>query len=141
MGDLWAQFGAAAGLEVRDPTQDKRVMAYTIAIPDTLFDAPGNLDRWIMRAAMDGLLPDTVRLNRLRGRQSADLARRLQDCSQEVEAALQQVDRPPANAYLDIAKMRQAWAAGQKQTTALTTHRLGTILLRGLLAGIFLSEK
>ncbi|MBI1298540.1 hypothetical protein GC175_26705 [bacterium] len=34
VGAIWARFGASAGLEVRDPTQDKRVMAYTLSIPD-----------------------------------------------------------------------------------------------------------
>ncbi|MCC7280053.1 MAG: asparagine synthetase B, partial [Chromatiaceae bacterium] len=34
LGDHWAQRGAAAGLEVRDPTQDQRVMAYSLAVPD-----------------------------------------------------------------------------------------------------------
>lgn len=138
VGDLWAQQGAAAGLEVRDPTQDRRVMAYTIAVPDPVFDSPGGGDRWMMRAAMAGLLPDEVRLNRKRGRQSADLAGRLRASADEVEAALAAVDAAPANTYVDVVKMRRAWADVQQAATALTTHRAGTILLRGLMAGLFL---
>jgi len=139
VGDLWAQRGAAAGLEVRDPTLDKRVMAYTIAVPDDLFDAQDGADRWLMRRAMAGLLPDEVRLNRRRGRQSADLAGRLLASAAEVEAALHTVDAAPARAYLDTAKMHRAWVDVQQETTALSTHRAGTILLRGLMAGVFLN--
>ena len=95
----------------------------------------------MMRAAMAGLLPDEVRLNRKRGRQSADLAGRLRASADEVEAALAAVDTAPANAYVDVAKMRRAWADVQREATALTTHRAGTILLRGLMAGLFLNRE
>lgn len=140
-GDLWARQGAAAGLEVRDPTLDKRVMTYTLSVPDRLFDAPDGTDRWLIRQAMEGLLPDEVRLNRRRGRQSADLAGRLLASASEVDAALAAVDALPANRYVDPVKMRQAWADVQRETTALTTHRAGTILLRGLMAGLFLNQR
>jgi asparagine synthase (glutamine-hydrolysing) len=141
IGDLWARQGAAAGLEVRDPTLDKRVMAYTLSIPDPVFDGPDEVDRYLMRAAMAGLLPDEVRLNTRRGRQSADLAGRLLASANEVEAALIDVDRAPANTYVDVAKMRWAWADVLRETTALTTHRAGTILLRGVVAGLYLNGR
>ncbi|MCB0190083.1 MAG: hypothetical protein KDE31_37685, partial [Caldilineaceae bacterium] len=140
IGDLWARWGAVTGLEVRDPTLDTRVMAYTISVPDPIFDSPDGADRWMMRAKTHDLLPDEVRLNRLRGRQSADLIERLMASAEEVEAALTAVDTPPSNAYVDIVKMRQAWTDVQSKVTPVTTHRAGTILLRGLLAGLFLNH-
>jgi len=139
IGDLWARQGAAAGLEVRDPTLDKRVMAYTLSIPDAIFDGPDGVDRHLMRAAMAGLLSDEVRLNIRRGLQSADLAGRLLASGEEVEASLVEVDAPRANAYLDLNKLRHAWADVRRQITAKTTHRAGTILLRGVLAGLYLN--
>lgn len=141
IGDLWARRGADAGLEIRDPTQDKRVMAYSIAVPDPIFDSPDGADRWMMRAALAGLLPDKVRLNQQRGRQSADLAGRLLASAEEVETALAAVDASPANAYVDAAKLRRAWADVQAEATAHSTHRAGTILLRGLMAGLFLNRE
>lgn len=140
VGDLWAQRGAAAGLEVRDPTLDQRVMAYTLAVPDAVFDAEDGMDRWLMRQTMTGWLPDAVRLNARRGRQSADLAGRLLASAAEVEAALAVVESSPANDYLEVAKMRRAWADVQQDVTALSTHRAGAILLRGLMAGLFLNR-
>ena len=140
VGDLWAQLGAAAHLEVRDPTVDKRVMAYTLSVPDPIFDSLDRMDRWMMRAAMTGLLPNTVRLNQQRGLQSADLAGRLLASRNEVDATLAEVDTSPANRYVDLNKMRQAWSNLLQEDNALNTHRAGTILLRGLLAGLFLNR-
>ena len=140
VGDLWARHGAAAGLEVRDPTLDKRVMTYTLSVPDPVFDAQEGTDRWLIRHAMTGLLPDEVRLNRRRGRQSADLAGRLLASAAEVEAALVAAEATPANNYVDVAKMRRAWADVRKEITVLSTHRAGTILLRGLMAAFFLNQ-
>jgi asparagine synthase (glutamine-hydrolysing) len=141
-GDLWARQGAAAGLEVRDPTLDKRVMVYSLSVPDPIFDGhvqgDDTIDRWLIRTAMDGLLPDAVRLNRRRGLQAADLAGRLLAEAEAVEQALALIARPPASEYLDLAKMRRAWADAQTEATAMSTHRAGTILLRGLMAGLFL---
>ncbi len=139
VGDLGARQGAAAGLEVRDPTLDQRVMAYTLAVPDAVFDAEDGMDRWLMRQAMTGLLPETVRLNERWGRQSADVAGRLLASAAEVEAALAAVASSPANGYLDVAKMRRAWADVQQEVTIFNTHRVATILLRGLMAGLFLN--
>lgn len=141
IGDLWARQGAAAGMEVRDPTLDKRVMAYTLSIPDAIFDGPDGMDRHLMRAAMAGLLPDEVRLNTKRGWQSADLAGRLLASGEEVEAALSEVDTPRANPYLDLGKMRNAWVDVCQKATPQSTHRAGTILLRGLMAGLYLNSR
>lgn len=148
IGDLWARRGAVAGLEVRDPTLDKRVMAYCLSVPDPVFDGDsdvnrasgdkGGIDRWLIRAAMQGLLPDEVRLNRQRGRQSADLAGRLLAEADAIDQALALIDQPPVNGYLDLAKMRRAWADVRAEATAMSTHRAGSILLRGLMAGLFL---
>lgn len=144
IGDLWARRGGIDGLEVRDPTLDKRVMAYCLSVPDPVFDgdrsrgAQAPIDRWLIRAAMDGLLPDEVRLNRKRGRQSADLAGRLLAERDAIDQALALIDQPPVNGYLDLAKMHRAWADVQAEATAMSTHRAGSILLRGLMAGLFL---
>ena len=95
----------------------------------------------MIRESMAGLLPEAVRLNQKRGRQSADLAWRLLASASEVEAALSAVDAAPANTYVDVAKMRKAWTDVQTEVSALSTHRAGSILLRGLLAGIFLNSE
>ena len=139
LGEVWAGLGAACGLEVRDPTVDRRVLEWTLGVPDSVFDGPDGADRWLIREAMEGLLPDPVRLCRRRGRQAADLAGRLMASAAEVEAALAEVDAAPANRYLEVEKLRRAWDEVRGAATPLSTHRAVTILLRGLMAGIFLN--
>lgn len=137
-GGFWARWGAAAGLEVRDPTVDVRVMAYTLAVPDAIFQARDGLDRALLRQALAGLLPDAVRLNPRRGRQSADLVARLQAAPQEMDAALDQVCAEPAAAYIDPARLRNAWQTIQQEISQTTIKRAVTVLTRGLHAGFFL---
>lgn len=137
LGSIWAEFGAAYQLEVRDPTMDKRVLMYTIAVPDHLFAGPQGQDRWLIRAAMAGLLPDSVRLNPRRGRQAADLGQRLCQVSTEVDQMLDQVAQSEATNYLDLPNMRAVWQAIQAERSLATTQKAVTILLRGLNAGLF----
>jgi asparagine synthase (glutamine-hydrolysing) len=140
IGAFWAEKGASFGIEVRDPTLDRRVMAYTFGVPDAVFDDEKGLDRRLIRAVMAGLLPDEVRLNRMRGRQAADLGFRLQKSANEVETVLAQIQFAPACDYVNVARMRQVWADIQEGPDLLSTHRAVTILLRGASAGLYLNR-
>jgi asparagine synthase (glutamine-hydrolysing) len=137
LGSIWAEFGAAYQMEVRDPTMDKRVLMYTISVPDHFFTGPEGQDRWLIRAAMAGLLPDTVRLNTRRGRQAADLGQRLCQVGAAVDQMLDQVVQSEAVNYLDLSKMRAVWQAIQTERNLASTQKAVTILLRGLNAGLF----
>jgi asparagine synthase (glutamine-hydrolysing) len=139
LGSIWAENEAAFGLEVRDPTFDKRVMEFTLAIPDREFRGPDGYDRWIIRAAMKGLVPDEVRLNRRRGRQAADLGTRLVDSAAEVDQVLDELDASPsAREHLDLVRMRGVWRRLLQQIDARSTHHAVTILTRGIMAGLYL---
>ncbi|HAS83126.1 MAG TPA: asparagine synthetase B, partial [Verrucomicrobia bacterium] len=141
LGSLWAENGAAYGMEVRDATFDKRVMEFTLSVPDREFRGPQGEDRWLIRRAMQGLLPDQVRLNRRRGRQAGDLSQRLLDSSAEVEAALAEVEACPlAQAYLAVNRMRKVWNSVQKEVNVQNANRTVTILTRGLMAGLYLVD-
>ena len=124
-------------MEVRDPTLDKRVLMYTISVPDRFFTGPDGQDRWLIRSAMAGRLPNAVRLNRQRGRQAADLGQRLCEVGAAVDQALDQVAQSEAANYLDLPKMRAVWQAIQAERSLATTQKAVTILLRGLNAGLF----
>lgn len=140
LGCIWAENGAAHGMEVRDPTFDKRVMEFTLSIPDREFAGPDGYDRWIIRAAMKGIMPDDVRLNRRRGRQAADLGQRLLDSAAEVDLALDQLDGSgPAREYLALARMREVWRSLQHGINPCNTHEAVTILTRGIMAGLYLA--
>ncbi|MEZ4590937.1 MAG: asparagine synthase-related protein [Chloroflexota bacterium] len=137
MGTIWAEIGAGFGMEVRDPTIDKRVLSYTIAVPDAFFVAADGADRRLIRTAMRGLLPDEVRLNPKRGRQAADLGQRLANSGDEVERVLAEVSKSGATSYVDLGKLQGAWQAIQTETSLQSTTKGGTILLRGLNSAMF----
>ena len=140
-GALWAELGAAYGLDVRDPTGDARLLAFTLSVPDRIFiDPDTGLDRWLVREAMKGRLPDEVRLNRSRGRQAGDLVPRLRKFAGEVESALQELQDGPAAEYLDVPYMRQVWKMVQTQDTQEAFRKSATILTRGIMAGLFVNQ-
>jgi asparagine synthase (glutamine-hydrolysing) len=141
VGAVHAEIAAAYGLEVRDPTADVRVMAFTYSIPDHIFRDPDTMqNRWIIREAMKGYLPDEVRLNSRFGRQAADRVLRLRACATEVEAALTELAQGPAASYVDVANMCQVWEKIQKEFTPETFVQSGTIILRGIMAGLFVNH-
>ena len=73
------EIGAWFGLEIRDPTADKRVLEFCYSLPNNQYRRKGE-GRYLMRRAMSGILPDKVRLNSKVGIQSGDIgARLLQD--------------------------------------------------------------
>jgi asparagine synthase (glutamine-hydrolysing) len=140
-GAVHAELGAAFGLDVRDPTADARVLAFTFSVPDHIFmDPQTGMDRMLIREAMKGRLPDEVRLNRKRGRQAGDLVPRLRASASEVEAALNELARGPAAEYVDVPYMRQVWQMIQTEDTPEAFHKSITILTRGIMAGLFVND-
>ncbi len=139
-GDIWAAMGSRYGPPALDPTTDVRVVQFTLAVPDRVFiDPRTGTDRWLIREAMRGRLPDEVRCNRARGRQAADLVPRLRACAGEVEHALSDVAGGPAAAYLDVDNMRAAWTLVRREDSALAFTRAVTVLTRGLMAGLHIN--
>ena len=89
---------------------------------------------------MKGRLPDEVRLNRIPGRQAADRVLRLRACAGEVEAALEELSHGPASAYVDVIYMRRVWQTIQIENSQDTFVKSGTVLLRGIMAGLFVND-
>lgn len=140
-GALLADLGTAFDLEARDPTIDLRVLTFTLAVPDRLFlDPHTGVDRLLIRHAMTGRLPDFVRLNPLRGRQSGDLIPRLRASADEVEAALDEVAAGPAAGYVDLAALRAAWRLAQEQAAPSAFQHVTKVLMRGLMVGFAVNQ-
>jgi len=140
-GAYAAEIAGAHGLEVRDPTADARVLAYTFSVPDRIFiDPQTGLNRWLIREAMKGRLPDEVRLNRNIGVQAGDLVPRLRACAQEVEEALSEISKGPAAEYVDIAYMRQVWQMNQTEKSPESRLKAITVLTRGIMAGLLVNQ-
>ncbi len=139
-GTIWAEIGAGFGMEVRDPTSDKRILTYTISIPDYYFTGPTGEDRWLIRSAMAGLLPEKIRLNTQRGRQAADIGQRLLQSRNELEQQFTVISQSEAINYIELAKLREVWAQLQQRVTIQNTHQAVSILMRGLNTGMFFSK-
>jgi asparagine synthase (glutamine-hydrolysing) len=140
VGDVYSRVSAASGVDVRDPTADVRVIRYVLSVPDRVFiDRDSGADRWLIREAMRGRLPDPVRLNARRGRQAGDLVPRLRASAAEVEAALAELAGGPAAAYLDVGHMRSVWAAVQREDTPTAFNRAVTVLTRGIMGGLYVN--
>lgn len=140
VGALHAQMARAAGLEIRDPSADARLLAYTWSVPDAVFIDPENgEDRWLIRAAMEGRVPDQVRRQRRLGLQGADLAVRLRRDAAEVETCLSSMESSnSARSLVDTAKMRESWYRILHYDDPVSRMRAGSIVCRGLMAGMFL---
>jgi asparagine synthase (glutamine-hydrolysing) len=139
-GPIHQSYGAAFGLEVRDPTTDVRLLEYCFGIPNEIYTRDGG-ERMLVRRAMDGLLPPEVQWNTIRGRQAADVALRLLDHRDEMNAVLARMATASiVTNYIDLAALRSAWEALETQVTPETAQQATTLLLRGVLAGLFLQQ-
>jgi hypothetical protein len=80
-----------------------------------------------------------VQWNTLRGLQAADIGWRLLDSQAEIADALAQLERSPlARHYLELPLMWRVLRSLQTGVTPQNTAACGTMLLRGLMAGLFL---
>lgn len=139
---LHAEMGAAYDVEVRDPTMDKRLVEYCLGIPDNFYITNNESKRLIIRQAMDGYLPDEVRLNKRRGLQAADIGYRLLSDAQNMEMSLAILrNSRHAQTYVDMDKMQMIWEKLQQKVDSQGTMDSITILLRGLMMGLFLTKE
>jgi asparagine synthase (glutamine-hydrolysing) len=69
--DWFAKLRANFGIDNRTPAFDRRLVEFCIGIPQEQYLRRGH-DRWLIRRAMQGRLPDLVLSNKKNGVQSAD---------------------------------------------------------------------
>jgi asparagine synthase (glutamine-hydrolysing) len=139
-GSHWANWAAGYGLEVRDPTADKRLLEFCFAIPNAQY-RQGGQDRALIRRGMAGVLPDEIRLNTHRGQQAADIIYRVRSNQTQIESVLDRLEQSTlASEYLDLLRMRSTLKAAIDSVDSQSLHKVDTILLRGLSVGVFLLE-
>jgi asparagine synthase (glutamine-hydrolysing) len=140
VGHLWSELGATYGLEVRDPTLDSRIMSFCWSIPRSQY-VQDDQDRLLIRRSMAGYLPERVRFNRRVGIQAADIAQRVVVHRDEMESALTSLEQSQlVHYYLDLPKMRGVFESLQHRIDSTGREQCGTILLRGLMVGLFLLQ-
>ena len=104
-------------------------------------DPKSGEDRWLIRTAMQGRLPDQVRCQRRLGIQAGDLPVRLRHDATALQACLTTVERSDAARNLvDCAKVRECWQRLQQTDSGRSLRQSGAIIQRGLMAGLFLRD-
>ena len=140
-GGWWQENGAAYGLEIRDPTVDLRGLTYCLSLPDELFyDAKRGMGRMLIRRAMQGRVPDVVRLNQKRGLHSADLHTRLCADAHNINTTLARFERNAAASYVNLDTLRYAWGYLQQEPNPIKNHQAINRLLSGLAIGLFVEQ-
>ena len=141
-GALHAEQGRAAGLEIRDPSADARLLAYSWSLPDRVFiDPETGQRRWLLRQAMAGRLAEAARTNARRGLQGADQVLRLRQEGSDVETALQRLAHSPlAQTMLDVGKLTDFWRRIERQQDARTAGLASSSWSRGMMVGLFLAD-
>ena len=74
--DWYVRLRASFGIDTRAPAWDRRVVEFCIGIPEDQYLRNG-CDRWLIRRAMKGRLPDTVLYKKKYGGQAVDWFPRL----------------------------------------------------------------
>lgn len=140
LGSFWMQLAARNGLEARDPTRDRRVIEYCWRVPDRTFWAGGH-KRGLIRHGCADLLPDAIRTRATVGLQRADIGWRILREREAIRGRLHGLTTHPlAAAWLNLPAMHEALKSLEDQVTPATSQRAASVLLRGLVAGCFLTR-
>jgi asparagine synthase (glutamine-hydrolysing) len=134
---------ARFGVDLRDPTIDRRVVELCLAIPEEHFLRDGR-ESAVFRDAMADVLPRWLLDHRHRGLQSADWYEGVVAARNELAEHVERVARSPLGSRaLDVERLRTLVAAIPDQTTpshdlamsdwsSLRGRRVGGQLLRGI---------
>jgi len=119
--ERYARIAASAGVEGRDPFTDQRVVDFCSRLPDNLA-ARGGWPKFLLRVAMEGILPDAVRWSRGKPHIGVNynenvlgkLVRNRIVSRESLEGELE--------SYVDPAILRTAWSAFECGGSAEPVH-------------------
>jgi asparagine synthase (glutamine-hydrolysing) len=127
-------------IDMRDPTADRRLIEFCLAVPNEQYLRDG-LIKALPRRAFADRLPKAVLDETRKGYQAGDWHEKLTAVRGRLAAEIESLeDCPPAARALDVARMRrlvETWpASGWERDKIVRPYRLA--LLRGISAGHFL---
>jgi asparagine synthase (glutamine-hydrolysing) len=125
------------GVDIRTPLADRRLVEFCLQVPETQYARDGE-DRWLIRRAMAGRLPEETLRSRRRGLQAASW---FSDMRAEQEDLLRAVGRFEADdltrRVLDLPRLRRlledwpAQAPTDTRSVGLYRGAVGTALMTG----------
>jgi len=105
MADWYAALRAFRGIDMRVPAADQRVVEFCIGIPNDQFRRNGR-ERWLIKRAMQGRLPDSVLSNTKRGYQAADWFPRLGREREQLAAEVKRLTgNPEVSSVIDLGRI------------------------------------
>lgn len=135
--DEWVGLRAEIGIEDRDPTGDRRIVEFCTALPMHQFLRKGH-NRYLIRHAMAGIVPDTIRQRAHFGPREADFGERVDEAMSEVASQLTQLESHPYLLdILDFAQLRALLELPTKERRK-HSHKAFRRLLRGIQMGRFI---
>ena len=139
-GDYNAADSAGWGVDIRDPTADKRVFEFCAAIPPEQF-LIGGQGRSLIRRAMRGRLPQATLDREEKGTQAADWYECLGKIRGELIAELARLEQSPgARRLVDLEMLRGALEAWPEtaQEAARKSGLYQSAVPRGMAVGYFI---
>ena len=133
---------AGWGIDSRDPTADRRLIEFCLAVPEEIF-LYGGKQRGLARAAMADRLPGEVAWQRLKGYQGADWHLGVAAGFAEFEDEMERIAATPGAARaVDVARMRAMMADWPSEgfNRPETIQRYRGALLRGVSIGHFVRK-
>jgi asparagine synthase (glutamine-hydrolysing) len=133
---------AGWGLDMRDPTVDKRLVEFCLSVPLEQFMRAG-VPRALVRDALADRLPQAVLRERLRGYQAVDWHEALSGCRSELREEVERIKASNiAVEALDLARMSALiddWPSGSWHRKNVEQN-YRQALLRGVTAGHFIRK-
>lgn len=139
--NLEKKMSLAYDMVIRDPSRDKRVVEFCLSVPDSQYVRRGQ-DRFLLRRAMQGIVPDIIRLNNtVRGTQGADWLQRIAPYWQDVECELLQLfARQDMQYYLDVPRLTDILAQLDKADIYSSPNANFKVLIYALIFGRFINN-
>lgn len=136
--DMYSGLRPWFGIETRDPTADRRVVEFCMAVPGSQYLHEG-VTRSLIRRAMAGRVPDEIRLRSSYGMQSADWPEWLPSLRAEISQELQRLEvSETARRCLDLPKLRRLTENWPERMTLAHEKDYPLLLLRGITMGRFI---
>ena len=140
IGTFWQNISHNYGFQVTDPTRDKKLVEFCFSIPDEFFIYKGQ-NRYLIRKAMEGILPNEVRLNKRIGRQGGDSHNLIEKEKIHLSSLLTNFDKSSeVSKYLDVNRMKKVLDKANEDLTLKIISEMDSILLRGIGVGQFLQN-
>ena len=140
--NYWYNHGAEAGIEITDPTIDRRLVEFCWSLPDIIYCKYG-FEKYLIKKSMKNLLPESVLNNKNKGIQASDILPRLQHEKEVIENILLNFRKADqVRNFLDLEQLENTYQKiiYSKKTTSPIYNEIVATLMRGAMIGMFLNE-